>query len=62
MVPSSFMISTITPAGWSPASRARSTQASYAPSAAELPLFGLQGEQMAGVDNIVSSGHRIDRA
>jgi len=25
------------------------------------PLFGLQGEQMAGGDNIVSSGHRIDQ-
>ena len=37
MLPSSFMISQMTPAGWSPASRARSTDASVWPVRSRTP-------------------------
>ena len=55
------MISQITPAGISPASRARSTAASVWPTRSSTPpVLGLQREHVAGLDELARAGLGVD--
>ena len=62
IVPSSFMISQMTPAGMSPARRARSTAASVWPcSLQDAARAGPQREDVSGLDERVRSPGGVDR-
>jgi hypothetical protein len=62
IVPSSFMISQTTPAGSSPASRARSTAASVCPARSRTPPgFASQREHVAGLHESLRPRLGIDR-
>ena len=56
MVPSSFMISTISAAGSKPAMRARSTPASVCPARRKTPPGLATSGKMAGLDDIARAG------
>ena len=62
IVPSSFMISQTTPAGFRPASRARSTAASVWPARwSTPPAPRAQREDVAGLDEVAAALARVDR-
>ena len=62
IVPSSFMISQTTPAGFRPARRARSTAASVWPARCEhAAVPRAQREDVAGLDEVVRRSTRVDR-
>ena len=61
MVPSSFMISQMTPAGIRPARRARSTAASVWPARASTPPGrATQREDVARLDQVLGAAARVD--
>ena len=62
IVPSSFMISQITPAGVRPASRARSTAASVWPVRSSMPPSrATSGKTWPGRDDVLRPARRVDR-
>ena len=61
-MPSSFITSQITPAGFSPASRARSTAASVCPARSSTPPgAALQREHVPGLHEVARAAVRVDR-
>ena len=61
MVPSSFMISQMTPAGMRPAMRARSTEASVWPARTSTPpLRARSGKDVAGTREVGSGAGGVD--